>query len=56
MQVVCLGHACHDQVKEGYHPGGTVTYASLLAKNLGAEVAVITSTGPDFLFQHLFVL
>ncbi|MBK8852305.1 MAG: hypothetical protein IPN73_19425 [Saprospiraceae bacterium] len=54
MQVVCLGHACHDQVKEGYHPGGTVTYASLLAKNLGAEVAVITSTGPDFLFQHLF--
>ncbi|MBP6399126.1 MAG: hypothetical protein KBF57_13860 [Saprospiraceae bacterium] len=54
IQVICLGHSCHDLVNEGYHPGGTVTYASLLAKNLGAEVTVITSTGPDFLFQHLF--
>lgn len=54
IQVICLGHACHDLVNEGYHPGGTVTYASLLAKNLGAEVTVITSTGPDFLFQQLF--
>lgn len=54
LSVVCIGHACHDKIMQGFVPGGTVTYASLLAKNLRAEVSVITSTGPDFLFEPMF--
>lgn len=52
--VVCIGHACHDDTSHGLVPGGTVTYASLMANQLGAQVSVITSTGSDFLFESLF--
>ena len=53
--LLCIGHVCHDQIKEGqFALGGTVSYASLLAKSLGCSPHVLTSYGPDFQFAHVF--
>jgi 1D-myo-inositol 3-kinase len=42
--LVVLGHICQDLQSDGsYRLGGTVTYASLLAHNLGLNIGIATS-------------
>lgn len=55
IELLCIGHCCHDKVDDGYILGGTVSYASMIAKKLGANAAVLTSVGTDFLFKQEFV-
>lgn len=43
-----MGHVCLDKVPGGYIPGGAVSYAATLARNLGYQTAILTSHGPDF--------
>jgi sugar/nucleoside kinase (ribokinase family) len=53
--LLCIGHVCHDQLDDGrVILGGTVSYASLLAKSLGCHPHILTSFGPDFQFLHVF--
>ena len=47
---VIVGHVTLDIVPGGLVPGGTVTYAGRMARNLGASVGVVTSAAPDFDF------
>jgi len=42
-----IGHVCKDLKPDGFVIGGTATYSSLTARNLGARVGVITSAAPD---------
>ena len=43
-----IGHITKDLVEGGgFTIGGTVTYASLTARNLGMRTALLTSAGPD---------
>jgi sugar/nucleoside kinase (ribokinase family) len=46
-----IGHVCKDLKPDGFTIGGTATYSSLTARNMGARVGVITSAGPDFGFR-----
>jgi len=43
-----IGVVCKDLRPDGFTVGGTATYSSLTARNLGARVGVITSAAPDF--------
>jgi len=43
-----IGHVTKDLQEDGYTIGGTVTFASLTARNLGQRTAVVTSASPDF--------
>lgn len=43
-----VGHVCKDLEPDGFTVGGTATYSSLTARNLGVRVGVITSAAPDF--------
>ena len=54
MDYLCIGHCCHDKVGEDFILGGTASYASIVAKFLGKDVSIITSTGSDFKFQPKF--
>jgi len=47
-----IGHVCKDLKPDGFAIGGTATYSSLTARNLGVRVGVITSTAPDFPLQE----
>jgi sugar/nucleoside kinase (ribokinase family) len=49
-----IGYVCQDLTSDGFTVGGTATYSSLTAHNLGARVGVITSTAPDFALQDTF--
>ena len=51
---LCIGHVCHDLVGGDVILGGTVSYASHVAKHFNRKVAVITSFGPQFIFQKRF--
>lgn len=42
-----IGHICKDLKPDGFVIGGTATYSSLTARNLGARAGVITSAAPD---------
>jgi 1D-myo-inositol 3-kinase len=42
-----IGHVTKDLQEVGYTIGGTVTFASLTARNLGQRTAVVTSASPD---------
>ncbi|MBM4465818.1 MAG: hypothetical protein FJ014_09745, partial [Chloroflexi bacterium] len=42
-----IGHVTKDLQEDGYTVGGTVTFASLTARNLGQRTAVLTSASPD---------
>jgi sugar/nucleoside kinase (ribokinase family) len=42
-----IGHLVKDLGPDGWRPGGTVTFASLLAQRIGLSVGVVTSAGPD---------
>ncbi len=43
-----------DQGEDGYTIGGTVTFSSLTARNLGQRTAVVTRAAPDFGFDPLY--
>ncbi len=47
LTLVIVGHITSDLVPGGAVPGGTVTYAGTMARNLGARVRVVTSVGAD---------
>lgn len=47
LDYLVIGHVCKDLKPPGFLIGGTATYSALTARNLGARVGVITSTGPD---------
>lgn len=49
-----IGHLCHDWSPQGNVLGGTASYTSLFAKNLGLNVSILTSIGKDFEFQDTF--
>jgi sugar/nucleoside kinase (ribokinase family) len=51
---LCIGHSCHDKTSNGYILGGTASYSSIAAKQLGMNAAVLTSVGGDFLFHDFF--
>jgi 1D-myo-inositol 3-kinase len=42
-----IGHLVKDVGPDGWRPGGTVTFASRLARGLGLRVGVVTTAGPD---------
>ena len=52
---LCIGFLCHDLNKNDFILGGTASYASLMARQLGKKTAVLTSVGEDFKFQELFI-
>jgi len=45
---IVIGHVAKDIVPEGFAIGGTVSYASITARNLGKRAGVITCAEPDF--------
>lgn len=42
-----IGHITKDLQEEGFTIGGTVTYSSLTARNLGLRTGIVTSAAPD---------
>jgi len=51
---LAIGHSCHDKTPNGYLLGGTVSYASILAKAWNRSPQIITSVGEDFQFFDVF--
>lgn len=51
---LCIGHLCHDRYAGGNLLGGTASYVSLIARQLGRKPAILTSVGPDFEFFQVF--
>jgi 1D-myo-inositol 3-kinase len=51
---LCIGHCCHDLLNGKNILGGTASYASLAAQNLGVNSAILTSVGDDFEFHGTF--
>ncbi len=52
--ILFVGHACHDKTPTGFKLGGTVSYAAAFANAIGEQTVVLTSIGPDFLFEDNF--
>src|SRR5919198_6470432 len=46
LDYLVVGHVTKDVVPEGFVLGGTVTFASLTARNLGRRAAVLTRSAP----------
>ncbi len=44
-----IGHLVRDVVPDGYTVGGTATYSSITARNLGRRPGIVTRLAPDFL-------
>jgi len=49
-----IGHVTKDLQEDGYTIGGTVTFASLTARNLGQRTAVVTRASPDLNLNPLY--
>jgi sugar/nucleoside kinase (ribokinase family) len=47
-RLLAVGHVTFDRRDEGFVVGGSVSYASLTARRLGWEVAVLTAASPEF--------
>lgn len=47
-----IGHVCKDVTPAGFRLGGTVTYAALMARNLGARAGILTRASKD-LFEAI---
>ncbi len=45
-----IGHVVQDVVPEGYTVGGTATYSSITARNLGRRPGIVTRLAPDFVW------
>ena len=51
---LCIGHCCHDQLGDKFVLGGTASYSSLVATQMGLQAGILTSTGADFQFFEVF--
>ncbi|MBV6441990.1 MAG: hypothetical protein DYG98_02490 [Haliscomenobacteraceae bacterium CHB4] len=51
---LCIGHCCHDKVGNEVILGGTASYSSLVARQLGLHTGILTSVGDDFNFFQVF--
>ena len=49
-----IGHVTRDLQEDDYTIGGTVTFASLTARNLGQRTAVVTRASPDLNLNPLY--
>ena len=49
-----IGHVTKDLQQDGYTVGGTVTFASLTACNLGQRTAVVTRASPDLNLARVY--
>lgn len=49
---LAIGHITRDLTPEGDKLGGAASFSSRLAQALGCKTAVLTSSGPDFQWQH----
>jgi 1D-myo-inositol 3-kinase len=49
-----IGHVTKDLQEDGYTIGGTATFASLTARNLGQRTAVVTRASPDLSLNPLY--
>lgn len=54
MKFLSIGHTCHDRLGARNILGGTASYASLVAKQLGLKTGILTSVGDDFAFFDFF--
>ena len=55
LDLLCIGHVCHDLKSNGTVTlGGTTSYCSLMAQHLGLNTGILTSYGDDFLFEQIF--
>ncbi len=48
-----IGHLVRDVVPDGYTVGGTATYSSITARNLGRRPGIVTRLAPDFVVPPL---
>ncbi len=48
-----IGHLVQDVVTDGYTIGGTTTYSSITARNLGRKPGIVTRLAPDFVVPPL---
>ncbi len=48
-----VGHVVRDVVPDGYALGGTATYSSITARNLGRRPGIVTPLAPDFVVPDL---
>ena len=48
-----IGHVVQDVVPDGYTVGGTTTYSSITARNLGREPGIVTRLAPDFVLPDV---
>ncbi|HRI60297.1 MAG TPA: PfkB family carbohydrate kinase, partial [Saprospiraceae bacterium] len=54
LDYLCIGHCCHDRIGDGIVLGGTASYSSLVATQLGLNAGILTSVGSDFGFFNVF--
>lgn len=54
MDYLCIGHVCQDIVEDGFALGGSASYCSIAARQLGKKVGVLTSFGDNFSFLSAF--
>lgn len=48
-----IGHVVQDVVPDGYTVGGTTTYSSITARNLGRKPGIVTRLAPDFVWPEV---
>jgi sugar/nucleoside kinase (ribokinase family) len=48
-----IGHVVQDVVPSGFTVGGTATYSSITARNLGRQPGIVTRLAPDFVFPDV---
>lgn len=48
-----VGHVVQDVVPGGYTVGGTATYSSITARNLGRRPGIVTRLAPDFVWPEV---
>lgn len=48
-----VGHVVQDVVPNGYVAGGTATYSSITARNLGRKPGIVTRLAPDFILPDV---
>jgi 1D-myo-inositol 3-kinase len=48
-----IGHVVQDVVPDGYTVGGTTTYSSITARNLGRRPGIVTRLAPDFVWPDV---
>ena len=54
IEMLCIGHFCHDLNEGAIILGGTASYCSALAASMGIKTGVLTSVGADFQFADFF--